>query len=135
MALNKFREDLDSELNYVREKSIEAGPIDRQLADNWALGGSGAIDLAKSVIKACSRQKNSDNRPNLLYGDDCHSIEERLTMVATEEYVAKEISIGADVKRKIEVLEKNGFGSLPVCIAKTQMSISHDSKMKRPLNN
>ena len=130
VAINKFRGDLDSELNYVRGKSIEAGAIDCQIADNWALGGSGAIDLAKSVIKVCSRQKNSNNRPNLLYGDDCHSIEEKLAMVATKVYGAKEISIGADVRRKIEVLEKNGFGSLPVCIAKTQMSISHDPKMK-----
>lgn len=131
VALNKFSGDKEEELNYVAEQVIKAGASACSVANNWAEGGSGAIELAKSVIDTCTANKSTGNKAKLLYNsDDKLSIVDKLKLVAGKVYGATDVDLTEKVLKKIHVLEANGFGSLPVCIAKTHLSISHDPKMK-----
>lgn len=130
VALNKFAGDDEKELDYVKAKAIEAGASDCQLSDNWALGGRGAIDLAKSVVATCSKQRSSGSKARLLYESKGVSIVDKIKTITSKVYGAADVNIPERVKDKIAMLESNGFGDLPVCIAKTQLSISHDPKMK-----
>lgn len=129
VALNKFTGDTDAELDFVRQHAIKAGASDCQLANNWAIGGEGAVDLAQSVIDVCCKQRKSGNTAQLLYDDDL-TIIEKIMLLTSKVYGAAEVSIPDGVKQKIGMLEKNGFGKLPICIAKTHLSISHDPKLK-----
>lgn len=137
VAMNRFSGDTDIELETIRKYSILAGASDCQVANNWALGGKGAVDLASSVVKICSKSRGSGfdqqqaRKPKLLYLDEEKlSIEEKIRRIATRVYGAADISILEATQSKIRNLEANGFGHLPVCIAKTQLSISHDPKLK-----
>ena len=130
VALNKFADDPQNELDYVKSKAIEAGATDYQVSDNWALGGKGAIDLAKSVVDTCAKRRASGEKAKLLYESKGVSITEKIKIVTSKVYGASDVSIPEHIKDKIAMLEANGFGDLPVCIAKTQLSISHDPKMK-----
>lgn len=134
VALNKFRGDTEQELEFVKRKAIEAGAADCQIANNWALGGAGALELANSVIETCSKQRASSEPGKLLY-DKSLSIFEKIKVIATKVYSASDIAIPDDILDKIKILEANGFGDLPVCIGKTQVSISHDPKLKGAPSN
>ncbi|KAG9511320.1 C-1-tetrahydrofolate synthase, cytoplasmic, partial [Fragariocoptes setiger] len=127
VALNKFVGDRDEDIETLRAASLAHGATEFCVSDNWALGGEGAINLANGVIQACS---SSTNSAKFLYETENTSIFDKLRKVATTVYGAKDISLSASVKDRIKLLENNGFGKLPVCIAKTQMSISHDPKLK-----
>lgn len=134
VALNKFKGDTEQELEFVKGKAIEAGAADCQVANNWALGGKGALELAQSVIQTCSKHRESGEQGKLLY-DDSLSIVEKIKVIATKVYSASDVSIPDDILEKIRVFEANGFGHLPVCIGKTQVSISHDPKLKGAPSN
>lgn len=122
VALNRFSDDTDDDLNYIREVVTYAGVADCQITNNWAQGGKGATDLASSVIEVCS--KSAEKKAKLLYEDTENlSIEDKIKLIATKVYIASKVDIPTSVKDKIAALEANRYGNHPVCMAKTHSPI------------
>ena len=129
VAINRFGTDTDAELNMVREICENAG-ADFALSDVFALGGEGGIELAKKVVEACEKPSQF----KLLY-DDNTSIVEKITTIAKEIYGADGVKFDASAMKSINEIEALGeeFAKLPVCMAKTQYSLSDDAtKLGRP---
>lgn len=135
VALNKFTGDTDEELNFVSNKAKEAGAADCRVADNWTKGGEGAVDLAISVVDVCTKNKASGNKAKFLYKAEGLSVIDKIKTITSKVYGASDLSMTDKVKEKISILETNGFGNLPICIAKTALSISHDPKLKGAPSN
>ena len=130
VAINKFATDADSEIACIREEALKAGAFDAVESDHWAHGGAGALELAKTVVRATKEAPVEESTPpNFLY-DLEGSLEDRLRTIATKMYGAKDIELSELAKKQIEDYEGQGFGKLPVCIAKTQYSLSHDPTLK-----
>lgn len=130
VAINKFATDSDNEIECIREEAIKAGAFDAVESDHWSKGGAGAVELAKAVVRATKEQAIDESTPpNFLYSLD-GSLEDRLRTIATKMYGAKDIELSELAKKQIEEYERQGFGKLPVCIAKTQYSLSHDPTLK-----
>jgi len=127
VSINKFKTDTDKELEIVRKKALEAGAADACVADNWSKGGAGAIDLAKAVEKACSQSKKENFK--FLYPLN-KSIKEKIETIAKEIYGAKEVTYSEKSEAQIDHYSKLGFGNLPICIAKTHLSLSCDPSKK-----
>ncbi|RPA78597.1 FTHFS-domain-containing protein [Ascobolus immersus RN42] len=125
VAVNKFETDTDAEIQCIREEAVKAGAEDAIMANHWAEGGKGAIDLAKGIIEASQKPKDF----KLLY-DENLSIVEKLEAIATKMYGAAGIELTENAKKQAETYTRQGFSHLPVCIAKTQYSLSHDASLK-----
>ncbi|KAG0130433.1 formate--tetrahydrofolate ligase-domain-containing protein [Tuber indicum] len=125
VAINKFVTDTDAEINCIREEAIRAGAEDAVEASHWSDGGLGAVELAKAVIASSQKPKNF----RLLYKADL-SIVEKMESIAKEMYGAAGIELSELAKSQVETYTRQGFGHLPVCIAKTQYSLSHDQNLK-----
>lgn len=125
VAINKFETDTDAEINVVKEEALAAGAIDAVPANHWAEGGKGAVDLAKSVIAASAKEKNF----RLLY-DLNGGVQERIEKIGKVMYGADKVEFSELAQNKVDAYEKQGFGNLPICIAKTQYSLSHDPALK-----
>lgn len=125
VAINRFSSDSNAELDIIKKASINAGAFDAVCTNHWEEGGLGAIELAKSAIRATQEPKQF----KYLY-DLEDSVETKLTKIVTKMYGGRHVDISPLAKAKIEVLTKQGFGNLPVCIAKTQYSLSHDPSLK-----
>lgn len=125
VAINKFEPDTDAEIEVIREEAIAAGAEDAVPASHWADGGKGAVDLAKSVIAASEKEKDF----RFLYSLD-GTIEDRIETIATNMYGAEKVELSETAQKKIDTYTKQGFGNLPICIAKTQYSLSHDADIK-----
>ena len=129
VAINRFGTDTEAELNMVREICEKAG-ADFALSDVFAGGGEGGVELAKKVVEAC--EKPSEFK--LLYEDNT-SIVEKITTIAKEIYGADGVKFDAAAMKSIKEIEALGdeFAKLPVCMAKTQYSLSDDqTKLGRP---
>ena len=129
VAINRFGTDTDAELNMVREICEKAG-ADFALSDVFAKGGDGGIELAEKVVAAC--EKPSDFK--FIYEDNT-SIVEKITTIAKEIYGADGVKFDAAAMKSIKDIEALGeeFAKLPVCMAKTQYSLSDDAtKLGRP---
>ena len=125
VAVNKFTEDTLAEVELIRKASIEAGAETAVMSDHWTNGGDGSVDLAKAVVAAC--EQPSDFK--FLYPLDL-SIKEKITIIAKEIYQAGDVVFEPLAERQIKFYESNGFGDLPICMAKTHLSISHDPSLK-----
>ncbi len=125
VAINKFTEDTAAEIELIRKYSIEAGAETAVMTDHWTNGGDGATDLAEAVVAAC--EKPSDFK--FLYPLDI-SIKEKIEIIAREIYQADGVVYEPLAERQIKSYEENGFGDLPICMAKTHLSISHDASLK-----
>jgi len=125
VAVNKFTEDTLAEVELIRKVSIEAGAETAVMSDHWTNGGDGSVELAKAVVAAC--EKPSDFK--FLYPLDL-SIKEKITVIAKEIYQAGDVVFEPLAERQIKFYEENGFGDLPICMAKTHLSISHDPSLK-----
>jgi methylenetetrahydrofolate dehydrogenase (NADP+)/methenyltetrahydrofolate cyclohydrolase/formyltetrahydrofolate synthetase len=125
VAVNRFINDTDAELELVRKISLEAGADKAVSANHWAEGGKGAIDLANAVIDVCKEP----NEFKLLY-DENLSIKEKIETIAREIYHAKDVSYTEEAEQQIETYTKQGFNLLPICMAKTQYSFSDDPNKK-----
>jgi formate--tetrahydrofolate ligase len=125
VTVNKFSSDTPAEMHAL-EKLCKAEGVDCVVADNWGSGGAGAADLARAVVKTIETQP-SKFKP--LYPDDLPLVE-KVRTIARELYGASDISYDASIKSRFAELEKEGFGHLPVCIAKTQYSFSTDPNAK-----
>lgn len=126
VAINRFATDTDAEIAVVREEALAAGARDAIPCLHFSQGGAGAVDLAKGVI-AASAQPKPDFK--LLY-DLEGSVQSRLEKICKEMYGAGAVELSELARRKVETYERQGFGKLPICIAKTQYSLSHDPSLK-----
>ncbi|KAK3935898.1 C-1-tetrahydrofolate synthase, cytoplasmic [Diplogelasinospora grovesii] len=126
VAINKFSTDTPAEIEVIREESIKAGAEDAIMSNHWAEGGKGAIDLAKGVIAAAEKPKEC----KLLYSLEGNTIQERIEKIAREMYGAAEVEFSELAQKKVDTYTRQGFGNLPICIAKTQYSLSHDPDLK-----
>jgi formyltetrahydrofolate synthetase len=127
VAVNKFKTDTEAEIEVVKKASMDAGAFDAVMSNHWALGGEGAADLARAVEKAC--QANDESNFKFLY-DLNLSIKEKVEVISKEIYGADGVDFSELAEKQIAQYEKSGFGSLPICIAKTQYSFSCDPAAK-----
>lgn len=125
VAINKFETDTEAEIAVIKEEAIAAGAEDAVPANHWAEGGAGAVDLAKAVMTSSSKEKNFQ----LLYGLD-GTIQERIERIGKAMYGAEKVEFSELAQKKVDTYTKQGFSNLPICIAKTQYSLSHDPALK-----
>lgn len=125
VAINKFSTDTDAEIQVIREEAIAAGAEDAIMSNHWAEGGKGAVDLAKGVIAASEKPKDF----KLLYSVD-GSVQERIEAIAKKMYGADKVEFTELAQKKVDLYTRQGFGNLPICVAKTQYSLSHDPDLK-----
>ncbi len=123
VTLNKFITDTKAELDFVKNFCEEKG-CDFELAEVWEKGGEGGIPLANRIIKTIE-EKESNFKP--LYEDEL-SIKDKISKICTEIYGAGDVTYAPAANKAIAKIEELGFGNLPVCMAKTQYSLSDDSK-------
>lgn len=128
VAINRFPLDTEAELKLVEDKCNELG-VNVALSEVWAKGGAGGLEVAKEVLKLIDE---GDNKFEYCYDDDM-SIKDKLNAIATRIYGADGVDYTAEANKQIKELEDLGFGKLPVCVAKTQYSLSDDqTKLGRP---
>jgi len=125
VAVNRFHTDTDAEVELLKRVSKEAGAEDAVMSDHWARGGGGSVELAEAVVKACEQPKDF----KFLY-DLEQPIDEKIRTIATEIYGADGVEFLPVARRKIRQFEKMGYGKLPICMAKTHLSLSHDPTLK-----
>lgn len=124
VAVNRFSTDTDEEIAILKKLCEENGSL-AVLCETWEKGGEGAFTLAKAVSDICDKNESSF-RP--LY-EDSLSLDKKIEKIATEIYHASSVEFQASSLKKLKEFESQGYGNLPVCIAKTQNSISHDPKL------
>jgi formate--tetrahydrofolate ligase len=126
VAINAFPTDTTAEVEAIREVSLEAGARAAVVATHFVDGGAGAADLAAAVWDAAA-----EGAPNfrLLYPDDA-PLGEKIHTIATQVYGADGIEVSPIAQKALKRYEAMGFGNLPVCMAKTQYSLSHDPNLK-----
>lgn len=125
VAVNAFPTDTNAEVALVEEMAIEGGAFAAVMSDHWANGGAGAERLAEAVVAAC--EEPSDFR--FLY-DLNRSIKEKIETICREIYGADGVEYSVTAERQIADFEQAGFGYLPINMAKTHLSISHDAGLK-----
>ncbi len=124
VAINKFPTDTDSELALVQEECKRLG-VNAVLSEVWAKGGEGGLELAKEVIRII---EESENNYKPIYDLDM-GIADKITTIAKEIYGADGVEFAPAALKEIKELEELGFRNVPVCIAKTQYSLSDDPKL------
>lgn len=130
VAINRFHTDSEAEIAYIKEFCAEMG-VEVSLAEIFAKGGEGGTDLAQKVCDVIANGK-ADFKP--LY-DEKLPIKEKLTTIAKEIYRADGVNFTAQAEKAIKEIEALGFGEIPVCVAKTQYSLSDDAtKLGKPEN-
>ena len=125
VAINKMDTDTNAEITVIREEALAAGATDAIPANHWAEGGAGAVDLAKGVVAACAQPKDF----KLLY-DLEGKVQQRIEKIACNMYGAAKVEFSELAQKKVDTYEQQGFAGLPICIAKTQYSLSHDASLK-----
>ncbi len=125
ISINRFSADTDAEIALVKESCAKLG-VEALMADHWAMGGEGAADVARAVVKVIDSGKS---KLKLLYPDELPLLE-KVRTIAKEIYRAKDISADKSVRDQLANFEAMGYGKLPVCIAKTQYSFSTSADAK-----
>lgn len=125
VAVNRFATDADAELDAVRSQAVAAGATAAVVCDHFARGGAGAVDLAHAVEAACAQPSSF----RFLYPLDL-PLKAKLEAVATRIYGAAGVELSEGAAAGLELYERQGYGGLPVCIAKTQYSFSTDAAAK-----
>jgi formate--tetrahydrofolate ligase len=130
VAINHFTYDTDEEIEIVRKRAIDAGAEEAVVSQVWAKGGAGGEELAKAVVKAAEKP----HKFQFLYPLEA-SIKEKIEIIATKIYGANGVDYSPLAENKIKQFEAMGLGNLPICMAKTHLSLSHDPNLKgRPRN-
>lgn len=124
VAINKFITDTDEEINLLKELCAQKGSK-AVLCEGWGKGGDGATELAKVVAEVADSGKA---KFNYLYPANL-SFVDKIKILAKEIYRAKDVEFAPNVIKKLREYEEQGYKDLPVCVAKTQNSISHDPKL------
>ena len=123
VCLNKFTKDTDEEIEYIREYCIYNG-VEFAVSNAWELGGAGGIEVAQKIVDLTN--KNTEFK--MLYNDE-DSLLDKIRKVSREIYGANDIEINDEILNDITKIEKMGYGKLPICIAKTQYSLSDNPKL------
>ncbi len=132
VAINRFHTDTEAEIAYIKDFCNEMG-AEVSLAEIFAKGGEGGIDLAEKVCRTIEKEDGKD-KFKFLY-DEKLPIKEKLNIIAKEIYCADGVNFTAQAEKSIKAIEELGFGETPVCVAKTQYSLSDDpTKLGKPEN-
>ena len=126
IAINHFIMDTENEIKILKEYCENIG-VQVSKCTHWSDGGEGTKDLAKNVVEICD---NSDPKNFKFLYDENETLWNKVEKIAKEIYRAKNISSNQEIKDQLKNFEENGYGKLPVCIAKTQYSFSVDPKLK-----
>ena len=131
VAVNRFPTDTDNEIDFIIAKCKELG-VNTVLSTVWADGGKGGTELAKEVVRLCEEEDNS----NFTFSYDTESsIEEKIDAIVTKVYGGDGVDFTTNAKKQLDSLKADGFGNLPICVAKTQYSFSDDPlKLGAPEN-
>ncbi len=122
VAINRFPDDTENELNLIRELCKEAG-VDVALSEVWAKGGEGGMEVAQKLIDLC--ENGEEKKQNFAYELD-QPIAKKIESLATRVYRAKTVNFTPAAKKAMKRAEELGYGNLPICMAKTQYSFSDD---------
>ncbi len=126
VAVNRFATDTPAELELVRKAAIEeGGAFGAEVSEHWEFGGTGALELAKKVVEAA----NQPNDFHFLYPLEM-SIKEKIEIIAREVYGADGVDYSPEAEERIAEYTRLGFDKLPICMAKTHLSLSHDPNLK-----
>ena len=127
VAINEFPTDSQEEINLIKEKCNDLG-VNVVLSQVWSKGGDGGVELAKEVVKLCEEENDFEYAYSLEV-----SIKEKINEIATKIYGAEGVDFTKEAEKEIANLEKLGFTNLPICMAKTQYSLTDDpAKLGRP---
>ncbi len=125
VAINRFTADTKVEIELIRRRAVEAGAEDAVLSEVWAEGSKGATTLAKAVVGACEKKSSF----KFLYPLDW-PIKRKIETIAKKIYGAKDVDYEDAAEKEIALCTKLGYDKLPICMAKTHLSLSHDPKLK-----
>jgi formyltetrahydrofolate synthetase len=125
VAVNSFKDDTEAEVELIRKAAVEAGAEDAVVCRHWMEGGKGAVKLGEAVIKAAEKPTNF----KFLYPLEM-SIKDKIETICTQIYGADGVEYSPEAERKIELYNRLGFNQLPLCMAKTHLSLSHDPALK-----
>lgn len=125
VAINRFHTDTPAELELIRDAAIQAGAEDAVVSRHWELGGEGAIELAEAVVRASQKPRKFQ----FLYPLEM-SIKEKIETIAREIYGADGVDYSPEAEKQIEEYTRMGFDHLPICVAKTHLSLSADPNLK-----
>lgn len=125
VAVNAFKDDTQAEVELVRKAAIEAGAEDAAVSRHWMEGGEGAVKLGEAVVKAAEKPSNF----KFLYPLE-YSIKEKIETICTQIYGADGVDYTPEAEAKIKLYTRLGFDNLPLCMAKTHLSLSHDPALK-----
>ncbi len=126
VAVNRFATDSTAELDLIRKAAVEeGGASDAVVANHWELGGEGAVDLARAVVKAAEQPRDFQ----FLYPLEL-SIKEKIEIIAREVYGADGVDYLPEAEERIAEYTRLGFDRLPICMAKTHLSLSADPTLK-----
>jgi methylenetetrahydrofolate dehydrogenase (NADP+)/methenyltetrahydrofolate cyclohydrolase/formyltetrahydrofolate synthetase len=125
VAVNSFKDDTPAEMELVRKAAIEAGAEDAVVCKHWMEGGKGAVGLAEAVVKAAEKPSSF----KFLYPLEW-SIKQKIEKLCTDIYGADGVDYSPEAEAKIELYTRLGFDKLPLCMAKTHLSLSHDPELK-----
>jgi formyltetrahydrofolate synthetase len=126
VAVNSFKDDTQAEVELLREMAIEAGAEDAVVSRHWMEGGAGATALAEAVVAACEKPSNF----SFLYDLETTTIKEKIETICKEVYGADGVTYEPEAEKKIALYTKLGFDKIPMCMAKTHLSLSHDPTLK-----
>jgi len=125
VCINRFTDDTEGEMEVVREHALKAGAERVVVSDVWARGGKGGIEVAEALVEACEKKSNF----RFLYPDEA-SIKEKIETIATKIYGAEKVEYAPVARRKLRLFTRRGWDKLPICMAKTHLSLSHDPALK-----
>jgi len=125
VAINAMKTDTVNEWKIIKDASLEAGAMDAIVSTHWENGGLGAIELAETVIKACQQPQQF----KFLY-DLNMPLQLKIETIAKEMYGAKSVEFNTEILNKLKSYESKGYGILPVCMAKTALSLSGNPNLK-----
>jgi methylenetetrahydrofolate dehydrogenase (NADP+)/methenyltetrahydrofolate cyclohydrolase/formyltetrahydrofolate synthetase len=125
VAINRFKDDSDTEIELIRSRATETGAFAVAESQVWMWGGKGGVELAEAVVEACEQPKDF----KFLYPDKM-SIKEKIETVAREIYRAAEVTYTPEADARIKLFTKMGLAHLPLCMAKTHLSFTHDPAIK-----
>ncbi len=125
VAINRFTYDTEKEINAIKDIAKKAGATDVAISEVWEKGGEGGKDLAQAVLKMCEKKSNF----KFLYPLDI-PIKEKIETIAKNIYGAKDVEYSEEAEKKIDYYTKQGYDKLPLNMAKTHLSLSHDPKLK-----
>ena len=130
VAINRFSYDSEAELELVRKLALEAGAFDAQVSQVWEHGGEGGKALAEAVVSAAESSERANGvGPHVLYPDEA-PIKDKIRAIATTMYGADGVEYLPEANRQIRLYTELGYEKLPICVAKTQYSLSDNAALK-----